>query len=169
MAESVNDKLKRVRKPRVHITYEVETEGAVAQKELPFVMGVMGEFTGNASAPQKALKDRKFVQIDRDNFNDVMSRLGPAMNAKVENTLTGEGEIAVNLKFNSMDDFDPAKIVEQVEPLKKLLETRNKLKDLLTKADNSENFQDLLEQILQNETDVKKLASDLGVSGEQTK
>jgi type VI secretion system protein ImpB len=169
MAESVNDKLKRVRKPRVHITYEVETEGAVAQKELPFVMGVMGEFTGNASAPQKALKDRKFVQIDRDNFNDVMSRLGPAMNAKVENTLTGEGEIAVNLKFNSMDDFDPAKIVEQVEPLKKLLETRNKLKDLLTKADNSENLQDLLEQILQNETDVKKLASDLGVSGEQTK
>lgn len=169
MAESVNDKLKRVRKPRVHITYEVETEGAVAQKELPFVMGVMGEFTGNASAPQKALKDRKFVQIDRDNFNDVMSRLGPAMNAKVENTLTGEGEIAVNLKFNSMDDFDPAKIVEQIEPLKKLLETRNKLKDLLTKADNSENLQDLLEQILQNETDVKKLASDLGVSGEQTK
>ncbi len=169
MAESVNDKLKRVRKPRVHITYEVETEGAVAQKELPFVMGVMGEFTGNASAPQKALKDRKFVQIDRDNFNDVMSRLGPAMNAKVENTLTGEGEIAVNLKFNSMDDFDPAKIVEQIEPLKKLLETRNKLKDLLTKADNSENLQDLLEQILQNETDVKKLASDLGVSGEQSK
>jgi len=169
MAESVNDKLKRVRKPRVHITYEVETEGAVAQKELPFVMGVMGEFTGNASAPQKALKDRKFVQIDRDNFNDVMSRLGPAMNAKVENTLTGEGEIAINLKFNSMDDFDPAKIVEQIEPLKKLLETRNKLKDLLTKADNSENLQDLLEQILQNETDVKKLASDLGVSGEQTK
>ncbi len=169
MAESVNDKLKRVRKPRVHITYEVETEGAVAQKELPFVMGVMGEFTGNASAPQKALKDRKFVQIDRDNFNDVMSRLGPAMNAKVENTLTGEGEIAVNLKFNSMDDFDPAKIVEQIEPLKKLLETRNKLKDLLTKADNSENLQDLLEQILQNEAEVKKLASDLGVSGEQSK
>ena len=169
MAESVNDKLKRVRKPRVHITYEVETEGAVAQKELPFVMGVMGEFTGNASAPQKALKDRKFVQIDRDNFNDVMSRLGPAMNAKVENTLTGEGEIAVNLKFNSMDDFDPARIVEQIEPLKKLLETRNKLKDLLTKADNSDNLQDLLEQILQNEADVKKLASDLGVSGEQTK
>ncbi|MBJ7304608.1 MAG: type VI secretion system contractile sheath small subunit [Gemmataceae bacterium] len=169
MAESVNDKLKRVRKPRVHITYEVETEGAVAQKELPFVMGVMGEFTGNASAPQKALKDRKFVQIDRDNFNDVMSRLGPAMNAKVENTLTGEGEIAVNLKFNSMDDFDPAKIVEQIEPLKKLLETRNKLKDLLTKADNSDNLQDLLEQILQNEADVKKLASDLGVSGEQSK
>jgi len=169
MAESVNDKLKRVRKPRVHITYEVETEGAVAQKELPFVMGVMGEFTGNASAPQKALKDRKFVQIDRDNFNDVMSRLGPAMNAKVENTLTGEGEIAVNLKFNSMDDFNPAQIVEQIEPLKKLLETRNKLKDLLTKADNSDNLQDLLEQILQNEADVKKLAGDLGISGEQTK
>ena len=169
MAESVNDKLKRVRKPRVHITYEVETEGAVAQKELPFVMGVMGEFTGNASAPQKALKDRKFVQIDRDNFNDVMSRLGPAMNAKVENTLTGEGEIAVNLKFNSMDDFNPAQIVEQIEPLKRLLETRNKLKDLLTKADNSDNLQDLLEQILQNEADVKKLAGDLGISGEQTK
>jgi len=164
MAESVNDKLKRVRKPRVHISYEVETEGAMVQKELPFVMGVMGEFTGNASETQKALKDRKFVQIDRDNFNDVMSRLGPAMTAKVDNTLTGEGQISVNLKFNSMDDFDPGRIVEQIEPLKKLLETRNKLKDLLAKADNSDKLEALLEQILQNEEDVKKLAGDLGVS-----
>jgi len=93
-----------------------------------------------------------------------MSRLGPAMTAKVDNTLTGEGQISVNLKFNSMDDFDPGRIVEQIEPLKKLLETRNKLKDLLAKADNSDKLEALLEQILQNEEDVKKLAGDLGVS-----
>ncbi|MFN5290979.1 MAG: type VI secretion system contractile sheath small subunit [Planctomycetia bacterium] len=166
MAESVNEKLKRVRKPRVHITYDVETEGSMVQKELPFVMAVMGEYTGNASAPQKALKDRKFVQIDRDNFNDVMSRIGPAMTGKVDNTLTGDGQIAVNLKFNSLDDFEPGKIVEQIEPLKKLLETRNKLKDLLSKADNSDKLEGLLEQILQNDDEIKKLAGDLGVTGE---
>lgn len=166
MAESVNEKLKRVRKPRVHITYDVETEGSMVQKELPFVMAVMGDYTGNASAPQKALKDRKFVQIDRDNFNDVMSRIGPAMTAKVDNTLTGDGQIGVNLKFNSLDDFEPGKIVEQIEPLKKLLETRNKLKDLLAKADSSDKLESLLEQILQNDEDVKKLAGDLGVSEE---
>ncbi len=166
MAESVNEKLKRVRKPRVHITYDVDTEGSMVQKELPFVMAVMGDYTGNASAPQKALKDRKFVQIDRDNFNDVMSRIGPAMTAKVDNTLTGDGQIGVNLKFNSLDDFEPGKIVEQIEPLKKLLETRNKLKDLLAKADSSDKLESLLEQILQNDEDVKKLAGDLGVSEE---
>jgi len=166
MAESVNEKLKRVRKPRVHITYEVETEGSMVQKELPFVMAVMGDYTGNASAPQKALKDRKFVQIDRDNFNDVMARIGPAMTAKVDNTLTGDGQIGVNLKFNSLDDFEPGKIVEQIEPLKKLLETRNKLKDLLSKADNSDKLEGLLEQILQNDDEIKKLAGDLGVTEE---
>src|SRR6266851_2248333 len=133
---SIHDKLERVRKPRVHITYQVETEGAVVEKELPFVAGVLGDFSGNPTEPLKPLKDRKFVQIDRDNFNDIMARMTPGLNMKVDNTLKGDGsQMSVQLKFNSLDDFEPAKVAKQVEPLRKLLETRDKLRDLLTKVD----------------------------------
>src|SRR5688572_16118132 len=163
-SESVHNKLERVRKPRVHITYQVETEGAEVEKELPFVMGVLGDFSGNPTEPLKSLKDRKFVQIDRDNFNDVMSRMTPGLNIKAENTLKGDGsQIDVNLKFKSMADFEPGAIVKQVEPLKKLQETREKLRDLLTKVDRSEDLEGLLERVLQNGDDLKKLSSDLGV------
>ena len=97
MAESIHDKLKRVRKPRVHITYDVETEGAEVLRELPFVVGVLGDFSGNPTEPLQPLKDRKFIQIDRDNFNDVMARMTPGLNLKVENTLKGDGsEMAVH-------------------------------------------------------------------------
>ena len=167
MAESIHEKLKRVRPPRVHITYDVETEGAVVQKELPFVMGVLGDFSGNPTAPLQPLKNRKFVQIDRDNFNEVMSRMTPGLNLRVENTLKGDGtEMSVQLKFNSIEDFEPANIVNQVEPLRKLLETRNKLRDLATKVDRSDKLENLLEQVLSNDEQIKKLASDLGVEGE---
>lgn len=164
MAESVHKKLERVRKPRVHITYDVETEGASVKKELPFVVGVMGDFSGNPTEPLKPLRDRKFVQIDRDNFNDVMKRMTPGVNLKVENTLKGDGsEMAVDLKFSSMDDFNPANIVKQVEPLNQLLETRNKLRDLLTKVDRSEDLENILEKVLQNTDDLDKLKADLGI------
>src|SRR5207249_11253203 len=114
MAESVHDKLARVRTPRVHISYQVETEGAVVEKELPFVVGVLGDFSGNPAEPLKPLRDRKFVQIDRDNFDDIMARMTPGLNIKVANTLQGDGsEMAVNLKFRSLEDFDPAKVVDQ--------------------------------------------------------
>ncbi len=97
---SVHDKLARVRKPRVHITYDVETEGAQIERELPFVVGVMGDFAGDPTEPLKPLAERKFVQIDRDNFNDVMARIQPGLNIKVDNTLAGDGsQMAVNLKF----------------------------------------------------------------------
>src|ERR1700694_805786 len=103
---SIHDKLERVRKPRVHISYQVETEGAVVEKELPFVLGVLGDFSGNPTEPLKPLKDRKFIQIDRDNFNDIMARMTPGLNLRVENTLAKDGsELAVQLKFKSMDDF----------------------------------------------------------------
>ncbi len=161
--ESVHDKLDRVRKPRVHITYQVETEGAVVEKELPFVVGVLGDFSGQPTDPLKPLKDRKFTQIDRDNFNEVMARMTPGLNMKVENTLAGDGtEMAVQLKFGSMDDFDPAKVAGQIEPLKKLMETRDKLRDLLTKVDRSEDLEGLLDQVLQNTEQLKKLQSELG-------
>jgi type VI secretion system protein ImpB len=164
MSSSIHDKLKRVRKPRVHITYEVETEGAQVVKELPFVVGVVGDFSGNPTEKLKPLKDRKFVNIDRDNINDVMRQMTPGLNLRVENTLKGDGsEMAVQLKFASMDDFDPARVAAQVEPLKKLLETRDKLRDLLTKVDLSSDLEDVLEDVLKNTENVGKLASALGL------
>lgn len=163
-SESIHDKLKRVRKPRVHITYEVETEGAMVLKELPFVVGVMGDFSGDPTEPLKPLKDRKFIQIDRDNINDVLRRMTPGLNLRVENTLKGDGsELAVQLKFNSMEDFEPAAVARQVEPLRKLLETRDKLRDLLTKVDRSDDLESLLERVLQNSDDLKRLSSELGI------
>lgn len=163
-SESVHDKLKRVRKPRVHITYEVETEGAMVLKELPFVVGVMGDFSGDPTEPLKPLKDRKFIQIDRDNINDVLRRMTPGLNLRVENTLKADGsEMAVQLKFNSMEDFEPANVARQVEPLRRLLETRDKLRDLLTKVDRSDDLESLLERVLQNSDELKQLSSELGI------
>ena len=166
MAESMQHKLDRVRKPRVHITYDVETEGAMEKRELPFVVGVLGDFSGNPTQPLKPLLDRKFIQIDRDNFNEVMAAMTPGANLRVENTLAGDGsEMAVNLRFNSMDDFEPARVVQQVEPLRKLLETRNKLRDLMTKMDVSPELEKLLEDVVENTDNLKKLADELGKSG----
>ncbi|MFO1052659.1 MAG: type VI secretion system contractile sheath small subunit [Planctomycetota bacterium] len=163
---SIHDKLKRVRKPRVHITYDVETGGAQVQRELPFVVGVMGDFSGNPEQPLRPLKDRKFVQIDRDNFNDVMAKTAPELNYKVENTIAGDGsEMAVKLKFKSMDDFSPANVANQIEPLRKLIETRAKLNDLMAKVDRSEDLEGILEKVLQNQQEMDKLKKELGLEG----
>jgi type VI secretion system protein ImpB len=160
---SIHDKLERVRKPRVHITYKLETEGAEIVKELPFVVGILGDFSGNPSEPLKPLKDRKFIQIDRDNFNDVMARMTPGLKLKVENTLKGDGsEFPVELQFRGIEDFEPAAIIKQVEPLRKLQETREKLRDLLTKVDRSEDLEGVLERVLQNADELKQLQADLG-------
>lgn len=163
MSESIHDKLKRVRKPRVHITYDVETNGTVEEKELPFVMGVMGDYSGDNTDSRKALKDRKFSQIDRDNFNEVMGNISPSINMKVENTLLDNGsEMAVELDFKNMEDFEPQNIVGKVDPLKKLMETRNKLRDLLTKADRSNELESLLEEVLSNTDALASLQGELG-------
>ena len=161
---SIHEKLQRVRKPRVHIKYEVETEGAMVERELPFVVGVMGDFAGDPTKDLGSLSDRKFVQIDRDNFDDVMARIAPGLKMRVKNEL-GEGgdELAVDLKFRSMEDFEPTQVVQQVEPLRKLQEKRDKLRDLLAKADGSEKLEELLERVLQNDDELKALASELGV------
>lgn len=163
-SESYQQRLTRVRKPRVHITYEVETEGAAVEKELPFVVGVVGDFSGHPTEKLKSLKDRKFIQIDRDNFDDVMKRMTPGLSLRVENTLADDGsEMAVQLKFDSLPDFDPARVAQQVEPLRKLLETRDKLRDLLTKIDRSDDLEGVLEQVLKNTEDLKKFAAEQGV------
>jgi len=174
---SIHEKLQRVRKPRVHIKYEVETEGAMVERELPFVVGVMGDFSGDPTEPLKPLKDRKFIQIDRDNFNDVMRRMTPGLQMKVDNTLKGDGsQIPVSLRFDSIDDFEPGRIVQQVEPLRKLQETRDRLRDLMSKVDRSEELESLLERVLQDNNEISALSAALGSqapggddSGKETK
>jgi type VI secretion system protein ImpB len=157
-----------VRKPRVHITYDVETEGAAVKKELPFVIGVTGDFSGHNTEDLKPLKDRRFIQIDRDNYNDILKRMNPKLDIKVDNTLSDDdSEIAVSLSFRSLDDFEPAAIVNQVEPLKQLMETRNKLRDLMTKVDRSEDLENILEEVLNNTASLDKLASELKIEGNQ--
>jgi type VI secretion system protein ImpB len=168
MSGSIHEKLKRVRKPRVHITYNVETEGAEIERELPFVVGVMGDFSGDPTTPLRPMADRKFTQIDRDNFNDVMARMAPGLNLKVDNKLADDGsEMGVQLKFNSIEDFEPGRVVDQVPALKSLLETRNKLRDLMSKADRSDELEGLLEKVLQNETELKSLSSQLGLDKQE--
>ncbi|MGH7158645.1 MAG: type VI secretion system contractile sheath small subunit [Acetobacteraceae bacterium] len=167
MSASVHEKLNRVRKPRVHITYDVETEGAMVERELPFVVGVLGDFSGDPTQPLRPLTDRKFVQIDRDNFNDVMARMTPGLKMRVDNKLDDAGgQMAVDLKFNAMEDFEPARVAEQIPALKALMETRNKLRDLMSKVDRSEELESLLEQVLKNEAELKSLSGQLGLGKE---
>ena len=169
MSASIHQKLARVRKPRVHITYEVETEGAEILRELPFVVGILGDFSGDPTQPLRPLSERKFIQIDRDNFNEVMARMTPGLNLRVANKLADDGsEMAVSLKFNSIDDFEPARVAEQVLALRALLETRNKLRDLMSKVDRSEELESLLEQVLTNESELKSLSEQLGLGTQES-
>jgi type VI secretion system protein ImpB len=127
-------------------------------------MGVMGDFSGNPTKTPDPLTKRKFVEIDRDNFNDVMKKISPELNIRVQNTLQGDdSEMGVQLKFESMDDFDPAKIVEQVPALKTLLDSRDQLRDLLTQMDTSEDLESLMEQVLSDTAKVQEAAGEMGV------
>lgn len=165
MSGSIHEKLNRVRKPRVHITYEVETEGAEIQRELPFVVGVMGDFSGDPTVPLKPMTDRKFTQIDRDNFDDVMASMNPGLKMRVDNTLASDGtQMAVDLKFNKLADFEPARVAAQIPALAALLETRSKLRDLMSKVDRSEELESLLEQVLRSDNELKSLSGELGIN-----
>lgn len=170
MPESIHEKLKRVRKPRVHITYDVETEGAQVLRELPFVVGVLGGLSGDNS-PEPNLRQRKFVEINRDNFNTVMAGMTPGLKLRVDNTLQdgGQKEMAVEVQFSSMEDFEPASIVKQVPALKKLFEARNKLRDLMSKADSSQELESILETVLQNTENLNRLAGDLATTKDDRK
>ncbi|MCU6432925.1 type VI secretion system contractile sheath small subunit [Undibacterium sp. Jales W-56] len=149
--ESVQKRLQKVRPPRVQMTYDVEIGDAIENKELPFVLGVVGDFGGNSELEQKRLKDRKFVSLDRDNFDEVMKGVEPRATFRVANELSDEGgQFAVDLKFKSMEDFRPESIVQQVEPLKKLLEARTKLADLRNKLAGNDKLEDILNDVLNN-------------------
>ena len=156
--ESIQKRLEKVRPPRVQLTYDVEKGDAIEQKEIPFVVGVLGDFSGQPDQPLPRLKDRKFVNVDLDNFDEVMEGMTPRAAFRVPNKLSDQGgEFAVELKFNSIDDFRPEAVVQQVEPLRKLLEARSKLADLRNKVAGNEKLEDLLNDVLANTEQLKQL------------
>lgn len=163
MAESRQHTLDRVRPPRVQITYDVETNGAMVRKELPFVVGIMGDLSGhNKDLPP--LQDRKFVNIDRDNINDVMKSAAPELNIRVNNTLAEDNSsLALQLKFREMGDFQPAQVAEQVPALKQLLEMRKKLDEVLSKIATNPKLESLLQDVIANSEQVKQLATEMGI------
>jgi type VI secretion system protein ImpB len=160
--ESIQKKLERVRPPRVQIKYEVHIGDALELKELPFVVGVMGDYSGKSDQPLPKLKDRKFVEIDRDNFNEVMKSMTPRLAYRVDDKLSGKADSKLNveLRFNNLSDFSPENVVQQVEPLRKLLEARQQLEELKTKMDGNDKLTGLLEQVLNN----ANLQQDMGKS-----
>ena len=149
--ESVQKRLQKVRAPRVQMTYDVEIGDAIENKELPFVVGVLGDFGNDPDAAKKRLKDRNFVNVDADNFDEVLGGVAPATNFRVENHLSDEGgEFAVRLQFRSMEDFRPEAVVKQVAPLSGLLDARAKLADLRNKLAGNDKLEDILNDVLSN-------------------
>jgi type VI secretion system protein ImpB len=167
-SESLQHKLDRVRRPRVQITYDVETGGAMVKTELPFVVGVMADLSGMPSQALPGMKDRKFTNIDRDNFNDVMTRATPRLALRVDNKLTGEGSLNAELNFKSMDDFEPAAVAQQVPALKQLLDMRHNLTQLLSKMEGNDKLEAMLTDILGNTEKAMALAKELGVDAPKT-
>ena len=164
MPESIQQKLSRVRPPRVHITYEVETGGAIVMKELPFVMGVLADLSGKPDEPLPKLKDRKFAEIDRDNFNTVMKGAKPRLAYRVDNKMTDDdSKLGVELRFQNMDDFHPEQVANQVEPLRKLLDARKRLSDLLSKMDGNDKLVEALQEVIGNTEMLQKLGAETGV------
>lgn len=161
--QSVQKRLQKVRPPRVQLTYDVEIGDAIEKKELPFVVGVVADLAGQSVLEQPKLKDRKFVSIDRDNIDDVMKGLQPRAAFQVPNKLDERGgTFAVDLTFTSMDSFSPEAVVDQIEPLKKLLEARTKLADLRNKMAGNGKLEDLLADVLGNTEQLQRLGQDAG-------
>lgn len=161
---SVQHKLDRVRRPRVQITYDVETNGAMRKVELPFVVGVLADLSGQPAQPLRPLKERKAVAIDRDNFDDVLAKATPRVAMKVPNRLTDENtNLAVELNFKSIEDFEPARVAEQIAPLKQLLEMRLKLTQMLSKMEGNDKLEQLLADVLTNTEKAKELAKKMGI------
>ncbi len=166
--ESVQHKIDRVRAPRVHITYDVEIGDAIEMKEIPFVVGVLADLSGKPDEPLPKVKDRKFVDIDRDNFDNVLSAMKPRLAFKVDNKLTGDDtKMAVELRFKSLDDFHPEQVVQQVEPLKKLVEARRRLSDLLNKLDGNDKLDELLQKVIADTDALQQLGKETGIMNPQ--
>lgn len=161
MALSTQHKLDRIRPPRVQITYDVEIGGAIEKKELPLVIGVLADLAGKPETPLAKLKERGFVEIDRDNFNDVLASIAPRLAFSVPNQLSEKGGfLNAELRFSHLDDFSPEKLVTQVPALKKLFDARNRLSDLLAKLDGNDDLDGILQQIVNDTDTLKKIKSE---------
>ena len=162
--ESVHKKLERVRPPRVHVTYDVEIGDAIELKEIPFVMGVMADFSSMPEEPLAKLKDRRFVEVTPDNFDSVLASMTPRVAFTVENRLSDDpnaGKIGVDLRFSSMEDFEPKKIARQVKPLRDLLELRTRLSDLRGSLQGNEKLEKLLHDVMGNEASLEKMKGEI--------
>jgi len=162
--ESLQHTLDRVRAPRVQITYDVEVGDAIEMKEIPFVVGVMADLSGKPDQPLPKLKERKFIEIDRDNFNNVLEGMKPRVAYRVDNKLTDDdSQLAVELRFKSMDDFHPERVAEQVGPVRKLVEARKRLSEMLNKLDGNDKLDELLQDIISSTDSLEKLSKEAGV------
>ncbi|MSP52708.1 MAG: type VI secretion system contractile sheath small subunit [Gammaproteobacteria bacterium] len=163
---SITEKLEKVRKPRVHIKYEVEVGDSIVQKELPFVVGALGDYAGNAPGESlKPLKERKFINIDQDNFDEVLAKQKPGLSYRVNNELSAnDSELKIDLQFSSMADFEPENVIAQIPALKALKDKRDKLRDLLSKADNSSELESVLEAILQDAEKIQSIRTELNTA-----
>ena len=168
MSDSLQKWVGRNRPPRVQITYDVEIGNAFEKKELPLVVGLMADLSGQPENPLPKFKERRFVEIDRDNFNDVMTKIAPRLDISVPDTLKGEGNLKVELHFNQIDQFEPESIVNQIPRLARLLEARQQLRDLLGKLDGNDELDALLENILQNTEDLKQVKGSTEASDGET-
>jgi type VI secretion system protein ImpB len=167
--QSTQHKLDRVRSPRVHITYDVEVGGAIELKELPFVMGVLGDFTGQPVEAMAKLKDRKFVEVNPDNFDTVLAGMKPHLAFSVDNKLSDEpdaGQLKVDLNFRSMEDFEPEQVARQVKPLRELLELRTRLSDLRGSLQGNDKLEELLQDAITNTEKLGKLKEEVKPEGE---
>jgi type VI secretion system protein ImpB len=165
MPQSVQKKLERVRPPRVHVTYDVETGGAIEIKELPFVLGVLGDFSGQPVEPLPRLKDRRLVEVNPDNFDSVLESMKPHLAFSVENKLSEDpnaGQLKVSLDFKSMDDFAPESVAKQVKPLRELLDLRTRLNDLKGALQTNDKLDQLLLDAVTNTEKLNKLRAELG-------
>ena len=162
--ESLQHTLDRVRSPRVQITYDVEVGDAIEMKEIPFVVGVLADLSGKPEEPLPKLKERKLVEIDRDNFNKVLEGMKPRLAYRVDNKLLDDDSaMAVELKFKSLEDFHPEKVAKQIDPLRKLVEAREKLSGLLNKLDGNDKLDELLQEVISSTDSLEKLGRQAGV------
>lgn len=165
MAESIHDRLKRVRAPRVNIEYKVEIGDAIEMKELPFVMGILGDFTGQPEEPLERLKDRKFTEINPDNFDEVLANMKPHLAFRVDNKLSDDpeaGQLGVDLRFRELDDFDPDRVAQQIPAIRKLLELRQELADVRGSLQGNDKLEEILQATLTDADQLAKIRDELG-------
>ncbi|MFH1146595.1 MAG: type VI secretion system contractile sheath small subunit [Pseudomonadota bacterium] len=168
--ESLQHTLDRVRAPRVQITYDVEVGDSIEMKEIPFVVGVLADLSGKPDKPLPKLKDRKCIEIDRDNFNNVLDGMKPRLAFRVDNRLSGDdSKLAVELRFKSMDDFHPENIADQITPVQKLVATRRKLSELLNKLDGNDRLEELLQDVITSTDSLQKLGEATGAGKQEKK